>query len=144
MENLARVDVLCLDKTGTITEGSMKVETILDLHGNEINKADSENNAIYEEIKRFALSIDDENTTLDAIRSFFEIEKEHLEIRNENLTIPFSSDKKWSLLSIFSIFFINFISIKLQNIFHLHAAFCNSTGFIQTQYINSGQILHAV
>lgn len=29
IESLARVDVLCLDKTGTLTEGSMKVEKVV-------------------------------------------------------------------------------------------------------------------
>ena len=29
IETLARVDVLCLDKTGTITEGQMNVENVL-------------------------------------------------------------------------------------------------------------------
>ena len=28
IETLARVDTLCLDKTGTITEGTMKVEDV--------------------------------------------------------------------------------------------------------------------
>ncbi len=31
IENLARVDVLCLDKTGTLTEGSMEVLKALPL-----------------------------------------------------------------------------------------------------------------
>ena len=31
LETLAHVDVLCLDKTGTITEGNMKVETVYPL-----------------------------------------------------------------------------------------------------------------
>ena len=32
IETLARVDMLCLDKTGTITEGTMSVENILPIH----------------------------------------------------------------------------------------------------------------
>ena len=35
IEMLARVDVLCLDKTGTITEGSMQVDEILPMNGDE-------------------------------------------------------------------------------------------------------------
>ena len=32
IETLARVDVLCLDKTGTITEGKMEVKDIVPIH----------------------------------------------------------------------------------------------------------------
>lgn len=35
LEMLARVDVLCLDKTGTITDGNMKVSKIIPLNGND-------------------------------------------------------------------------------------------------------------
>lgn len=33
IETLARVDVLCLDKTGTITEGSMQLDELVPLDG---------------------------------------------------------------------------------------------------------------
>lgn len=36
IETLARVDTLCLDKTGTITEGSMQVETVLPCGNGEL------------------------------------------------------------------------------------------------------------
>lgn len=39
METLARVDVLCLDKTGTITEGRMEVSDVISLDGNDHEKA---------------------------------------------------------------------------------------------------------
>ncbi len=39
IETLARVDVLCLDKTGTITEGRMEVTDIISLDGSDCEKA---------------------------------------------------------------------------------------------------------
>ena len=31
IETLSRIDVLCLDKTGTLTEGKMEIEQVIDL-----------------------------------------------------------------------------------------------------------------
>ena len=93
VENLARVDVLCLDKTGTITEGTMSVEDLIPLQGQE-------KEALAEDLKKFVLLMDDENTTLNSIRSYFSVQEEDRTPSEENVTIPFSSDKKWSLLYI--------------------------------------------
>ena len=83
VENLSRVDVLCLDKTGTITEGHMQVEKVIPL------SPDGE-----EALKAFCADIDDENATIGAIRAYYNIEGKAAGVR----TIPFSSDKKWSLV----------------------------------------------
>lgn len=90
VENLARVDVLCLDKTGTITEGKMAVENIIPLNG--VSEED-----LSTAVKTFVYSIDDENATVDSIRDYFGIEKENLKPDLSGITVPFSSDKKWSL-----------------------------------------------
>ncbi len=88
VENLARVDVLCLDKTGTITEGDMKLEEISLLPGAEVKETE-------DMIKDFSAVIDDDNSTINAIRTYFGTEKR----KDESCRIvPFSSEKKWSLV----------------------------------------------
>ncbi len=83
IETLARVDVLCLDKTGTITTGELEVVDI-DYLGNNKESVDTV-------LKSIALSSIDNNATINAIDSYI----------NSNTVesvkvIPFSSEKKWS------------------------------------------------
>jgi cation-transporting ATPase E len=85
-EALARIDVLCLDKTGTITEGSMEVTNLVP---NDI--LDDEMLFI---LKNFSAASTDENPTAMAIREYVK----DVEVSDENVTsvIPFSSQRKWS------------------------------------------------
>ena len=94
VENLARVDVLCLDKTGTITEGVMKVENIIPLAGHDVS-------AIETGLKDIALYLQDENSTAQAVRTHFNIsmdEVERAKAPDGSVLVPFSSDKKWSMI----------------------------------------------
>lgn len=84
IETLARVDTLCLDKTGTITEGTMEVNDII-----EITKSKEELEEILSEI---ASASDDNNSTIEAIRTKYK-NKQKWKVINK---IPFSSQKKWS------------------------------------------------
>lgn len=84
IETLARVDTLCLDKTGTITEGRMEVNDII-----EITKSKEELEEILSEI---ASASDDNNSTIEAIRAKYK-NKQKWKVINK---IPFSSQKKWS------------------------------------------------
>lgn len=86
VENLARVDCLCLDKTGTITEGDLRVETLVDAGGFDP-----------EDLKTFARSMSDENPTMQAIRNYLEIGDGDRQEADLSLQIPFSSEIKWSL-----------------------------------------------
>ena len=85
IETLARVDVLCLDKTGTITEGCMQLADV-------IPYGDSEKENVESALSALACSLDDTNATFMALKDAYEGKST---LKADKL-IPFSSEKKWS------------------------------------------------
>lgn len=90
IETLARVDVLCVDKTGTITETKMSVS---DFYGIGVWKENKNELAKY--IGDFVNAMDADNGTMAAMKAFF---KECAGNTPENV-IPFSSKVKYSAAS---------------------------------------------
>ena len=102
IETLARVDTLCLDKTGTITEGTMCVERVDPWSEASENKdtdeipTEDEDEPDLHEIENMMANLmyvlKDQNATIDALRKRFPAKSsmtlEHI--------IPFSSDRKYS------------------------------------------------
>ncbi|MBR4502739.1 MAG: HAD-IC family P-type ATPase [Clostridia bacterium] len=83
IESLARVDVLCLDKTGTLTSGDMTLQEIVPLDG-----TDSE---IRSSLSRFLGAVDISSPTLTAISlQVPPSDEKPLDI------LPFSSERKYS------------------------------------------------
>lgn len=94
IESLARVDVLCVDKTGTITNNTMKVLDIFDKNGNSlIDKKED-----LKILARYINTIEDKNITMDAIKEqLYGISIEKLSnIEKEN----FNSKNKFSFIKI--------------------------------------------
>ena len=85
IESLARVDTLCLDKTGTLTEGCMEVKDYIPF---SIEQSEMYN--ILANISKFS---EDENSTILAIKNKFN--KIDIEF-NPIEKVPFSSKTKWS------------------------------------------------
>lgn len=83
IEALARVDVLCLDKTGTITTGDLVVDTIDCLNDYSIDR-------VTDIMGGIAHAFDDVNVTQKALIDYFE-KKEY----KVNGLIPFSSKRKY-------------------------------------------------
>ncbi len=85
IEALARVDVLCVDKTGTITEPVMEVENILPLTDDPPEYLESVLTAMYG-------SAEPENDTGKALSELFSGETDWVCEKH----IPFTSETKWS------------------------------------------------
>lgn len=97
IEALARVDVLCVDKTGTITEPGMEVLEILP------SKINSQMIKTKEELELlltdYAMSIPDDNATMHAIREYVASFNNNSKKRDTIEVIPFSSTTKYSGVS---------------------------------------------
>ena len=113
IETLARVDTLCLDKTGTITEGTMCVDSVKLYKTEEDSERIAEETEaaentesteqISEEDQAALKNVDyvmgnlmnvltDQNATADALRQRFSVRKDMKLVH----AIPFSSDRKYS------------------------------------------------
>ena len=112
IETLARVDTLCLDKTGTITEGTMCVERVEPYvstgrvetavtgsepaESTEAEEQVQTDSAFMEEIDvimgNMMYVLKDQNATIDALRERFPAKQD----MTPEHVIPFSSDRKYS------------------------------------------------
>ena len=89
IEMLARVDVLCLDKTGTITDGSMEVNNVIEIKGFESE------HSLSEIIGSLLTATGDNNQTALALANKFGYSK----ALNPTAVLPFSSQRKLSAAS---------------------------------------------
>ncbi|MGO2227856.1 MAG: cation-translocating P-type ATPase [Lactococcus cremoris] len=92
IESLARVDVLCVDKTGTITEPRMSVEQVFVSPSSEMNEQ-----KFMGVLSNYISANTDDNDTMKAIREFM-LAKGDLQNQMTGVKkiIPFSSKVKYS------------------------------------------------
>ena len=83
IEMLARVDMICLDKTGTITDGKMEVLNVINLNNNyDINMI----------IGNIVNTLEADNATFEALQKYFKKFDNYKVVEK----IPFSSEYKYS------------------------------------------------
>lgn len=86
IENLARVDVICLDKTGTLTEGGLQLIKTKNLSNS------FSDNEIDEIMCALMTNLKDNSATMTALRKEFFVKSTW----QAEKIFPFSSEKKWS------------------------------------------------
>ncbi len=89
IESLAHIDTICLDKTGTITQGKMKVSEVKVYSENIMPKP------FGDMMVAFVNGMDDTNSTFKAMKSYFKGDINYEKVDN----VPFSSERKWSSIS---------------------------------------------
>ncbi|MCL2491347.1 MAG: HAD-IC family P-type ATPase [Coriobacteriia bacterium] len=83
IETLARIDTLCLDKTGTITDGTLEVEEVIPL-SDDVDD-------ITEELRQFVGFMGTDNDTARALRDHFKSQNTWISTDK----VAFSSSRKW-------------------------------------------------
>lgn len=88
LETLARVDTLCLDKTGTVTDGNLTVRDVYPL--GDLPQEDAKRL-----IESYVAACGDHNATFFALRAHFSGRATDRPVHS----IPFSSKRKWGCVS---------------------------------------------
>lgn len=87
IETLARVDVICLDKTGTLTEGKMALKKVVPFLKKEKKRIEMI-------LEAFIFYSKDENSTMQSLKEFYQKDSDWKLID----LIPFSSSRKFSAM----------------------------------------------
>lgn len=111
LETLAHVDVLCLDKTGTITDGKLKVKYVIPMdRDEEINLTEDEEKQL---VRAYLDASDDNNATFQALQKVFadknaeekngRYKEKYIDATDKTYfvknKISFSSKRKWGCIS---------------------------------------------
>lgn len=88
LETLAHVDTLCLDKTGTITDGKLKVCRVIPM--SSLPQGDTDRM-----VCAYMAACEDNNATFQALKEKFPPREGDRPVH----TIPFSSKRKWGCVS---------------------------------------------
>ncbi|MFQ7236566.1 MAG: HAD-IC family P-type ATPase, partial [Enterococcus hulanensis] len=88
IENLAHMDVLCLDKTGTLTEGNMQVENLYLLD-------ETYRSTLPTLMTSYLAATEDSNPTAQALNHYF---GEGAQVSAKQV-LPFSSDRKYGAVT---------------------------------------------
>lgn len=92
IESLSRVDVLCLDKTGTLTQGNMQVTDVIALQPNPL---DEPLDAL---LSTYVAHAEENNATFLALRNAFPTSQTNTtEVVSHT---PFSSSRKWGSITL--------------------------------------------
>ena len=90
IEALARVNMLCLDKTGTITDGTMNICEVIDLNSQKLEYT------IADVISSMQIALDENNQTAIALKDYFKSDT----ILKPEFIVGFSSDRKASAVKL--------------------------------------------
>ena len=88
IESLARVDIVCVDKTGTLTEGKMRVLEVIPMNHHSLEE-------IQNIMGNYLRVLSDSNMTSNALHDYFPL-KDTLQ---ESSVEPFSSARKYSAVT---------------------------------------------
>ena len=87
IESLARVDVLCVDKTGTITENEMQVSSVIPMEGFD----PTQGVGLKAQISTLIAAMPEGNLTMQALKRYFKTPLK----KNAEAVFPFSSTYKY-------------------------------------------------
>ncbi|WP_249030320.1 HAD-IC family P-type ATPase [Tannockella kyphosi] len=116
IETLAYVDTLCLDKTGTITTGQLKVYDTISYHCSNINEI----------ISNMLFSLEDTNSTSIALQASFLPKSTY----QTTFVLPFSSKRKYSA--------VHFENLGTYYLGAYQSLFCNQYNQDVAYYASQG------